>query len=128
MNTGELVKKFIGLRDYVDARTKAFEAEIKPYKDGMAAIEAACAQQLIDLDADNIKTEHGTVYRSKTLAVKMVDRETFMQFVADDFGERSAFLTSAVTKDVVKDWIEQNNALPPGLDVTTLIKTNFRRS
>ena len=82
MNTGELVKKFIGLRDYVDARTKAFEAEIKPYKDGMAAIEAACAQQLIDLDADNIKTEHGTVYRSKTLAVKMVDRETFMQFVA----------------------------------------------
>lgn len=127
MNTGELIQRYIQLRDYVEAKTKALEAELKPYKDGMASIEGAVSQQIIDLGGESIKTEHGTAYRTTVMAVKVADREAFMQFVADDFGERSSFLTSAVTKETVRDWMEQNNAVPPGLNVTNVHKTNFRR-
>lgn len=128
MNTGEMIQQFIKLRDHVAAKTAEFEASLKPYKDGMAAIENAVSTQIIELGGESIKTEFGTAYRTTVMAVKMADRETFMKFVADDWDARNAFLTSAVTKEEVKEWVEQNNALPPGLDVTYIHKTNFRRS
>ena len=128
MNTGEMIQQFIKLRDYVELKTKEFEETMKPYKAGMAAIENAVSQQIIDLGGESIKTEFGTAYRTTVMAVKMADRQAFMEFVTQDWGEREAFLTSAVTKDVVKDWIEQNNSKPPGLDIAYIHKTNFRRS
>lgn len=128
MNTGEMIQQFIKLRDYVEAQTKAFEETMKPYKAGMAAIENAVSAQLIADGGESIRTEHGTAYRTTVMAVKMADRQAFMEFVTQDWGEREAFLTSAVTKDVVKDWIEQNNSKPPGLDIAYIHKTNFRRA
>lgn len=128
MNTGEMIQQFIKLRDYVEAQTKAFEETMKPYKAGMAAIEAAVSQQIIELGGESIKTEHGTAYRTTVMSAKVVDRETFFQFIVDDWGERSAFLTSAISKDALKDYIEQNNSKPPGIDIATIHKTNFRRS
>lgn len=127
-NTGEMIQQYIRLRDHVGLKTKEFEETLKPYKAGMAAIEAAVSQQIIELGGESIKTEFGTAYRSTTLAVKMADRQAFMEFVTQDWGEREAFLTSAVTKDVVKDWIEQNNSKPPGLDISYVHRTNFRRA
>lgn len=126
--TGEMIKRFIELRDHVERKTKEFEASIKPYKDGMAALENKVSAQIIDMGGESIKTEFGTAYRTTVMAVKMADRQAFMEFVTQDWGEREAFLTSAVTKDVVKDWIEQNNSKPPGLDIAYIHKTNFRRS
>jgi hypothetical protein len=128
MNTGEMIQQYIKLRDYVEAQTKAFEETMKPYRAGMATIENAVSAQIIELGGESIKTEFGTAYRSTTLAVKMADRQAFMEFVTQDWGEREAFLTSAVTKDVVKDWLEQNNSKPPGLDISYIHKTNFRRA
>lgn len=127
MNTGELIKKFIELRDFKEARTKQFEADLKPYTDAMAAIENAVSAQIIEMGGESIKTEHGTAYRTTVMAVKMADRETFMRFVGADFTERQKFLTSAVTKDEVKEYIELNKAKPPGLDIAEIHKTNFRR-
>lgn len=128
INTGEMIQQYIKLRDHVELKTKELEATLKPYREGMAAIENAVSQQIIDLGGESIKTEYGTAYRSTVMAVKMADRQAFMEFVTQDWGEREAFLTSAVTKDVVKDWIEQNNSKPPGLDITYVHKTNFRRA
>ena len=128
MNTGELIQQFIKLRDCVEAKTRAFEESIKPYKDGMTAIENAVSQQIIELGGESIKTEFGTAYRTTLMAVKMADRETFMRFVGDDFEHRSAFLTAAVAKEQVKEYMEENKALPPGLDVAYIHRTNFRRS
>lgn len=128
MNTGEMIQQYIKLRDYVEAQTKAFEETMKPYKDGMASIEAAVSQQIIELGGESIKTEFGTAYRTTVMAVKMADRQAFMEFVTQDWGEREVFLTSAVTKEAVKDWLEQNNSKPPGLDVNWIHKTNFRRA
>ena len=133
MNTGEpttaeMIQQYIKLRDYLELKTKEFEATMKPYRDGMATLEGKVSQQIIDLGGESIKTEFGTAYRTTVMAVKVVDRETFFQFIADDWGERSAFLTSAISKDAYKDYIEQNNSKPPGTDVAFIHKTNFRRS
>jgi hypothetical protein len=126
MNTGDMIKRYIELRDYKEARTKAFEEEMKPYTAAMATIEGAVSQQITDLGGESIKTEHGTAYHSEIMSVKVASREEFMRFVMED--QREEFLTSAVSKEAVRDWIEKYQALPPGVDVTKILKTNFRRS
>lgn len=126
MNTGELIKRYIEMRDYIEKRTAAFDAELAPYKKGMQAIEGAVHQQILDLGGESIKTENGTAYLSETLSVKVASREEFMRFVFED--QREEFLTAAVSKEAVKEWIDKYEAPPPGINITKIIKTNFRRS
>jgi hypothetical protein len=126
MNTGELIRRYIELRDHVEKRTKDLETELDPYKRGMQAIEGAVSQQIIDLGGESIKTEHGTAYRTTVMTAKVADREAFMNFVFED--QRDEFLTAAVSKEAVKEWLEKYQAKPPGIDVTYIHKTNFRRS
>lgn len=129
MNTGAAVKKYIELRDYLERRGKEYEVEIAPYRAAMETIENAIAAEFVALgDVQNIKTEYGTAMRVKWTAVKMADRPTFMGFIADDFWKRSSFLTSAVTKTEVQDWIESHGAPPPGLDFSQGYKINIRRA
>ena len=132
MNTGELIAKYINLRDYVSAQEKENEARLQPYKDGMKAIENHCADLLNQMEPSgegkaNIALPEGTVFRKKEMAVKVADRETFFKFIADDFWARCSFLTGAVTKTEVADYIAANGALPPGIDVTYFLKTQFRK-
>ncbi len=126
MNTGELIQRYIAMRDYVEKRTAAFEEELQPYKKGMQAIEGAVHQQILDLGGESIKTEFGTAYLSETMSVKVASREEFMRFVFED--QREEFLTAAVSKEAVKDWINKYEVPPPGINITKIQKTNFRRS
>lgn len=132
MNTGDMIAKYIAIRDYVAARTKEHEAELEPYVSGMKAIENHCAELLNQMEPSgegkaNIALPEGTVFRKREMAVKVANRETFFKFIADDFWARCSFLTGAVTKTEVADYIAANNALPPGLDVTYFLKTQFRK-
>ena len=128
MDTGELIQKYIALRDHVEAQTRVFEESLKPYKDGMKTIEDRVTADILACGGESIKTKHGTAYRTQVMAVKMADREAFMDFVQEDWVNRNGFLTSAVTKEMVKEYLEEHNAKPPGLDIAFVNKTNFRRS
>lgn len=128
MNTGECIKKYVELRDYVKVQNDAHQERMKPYVDGMKAIENALLAEFNALgDVQNIKTEHGTAFKKKWTSVKVADRPTFLGFIYDDFWERSRFLTSAVTKTEVQDFMETHNAVPPGLDVSQGFDINIRR-
>ena len=127
MNPAELIKKYIELRDWLEADTAAVDARQKPYKDGMVAIEGMVQQELIKDGADNIKTPFGTAYRTTHMSVKMADRGTFEQFVSS-LPEPFSYFTNAVSKEKIKEYIEANGAAPPGIDITTIAKVNFRRS
>ena len=128
MTTGDLIKRFIELRDYKEAATRAFEETMKPYTEAMKTIEDRVTADILACGGESIKTEHGTAYRTQVMAVKMADREAFMDFVNEDWVNRNGFLTSAVTKEMVKEYLEEHNQKPPGLDVAYVLKTNFRRA
>lgn len=124
--TADLIGQYIKLRSTVEAKTKEFEASLAPYKSAMVAIEGAVTNQINELDGQSIKTEQGTAYRSTTLAVKVADRELFMDFVFD--GRLESFLTNHVGKEAVSEYIEKHQCPPPGVDVTYVHKVNFRKA
>lgn len=131
MNANELIAQYIKLRDHIETRSKEHAVELAPYQAGLKAIEDAGAAMLLAQGGDegkaNIVTPAGTMYRKRWTSIKCADRPAFMSFVGADFNYRQQFLTSAVTKSEVEDFIEREHHAPPGLDITRGYNTLFNR-
>lgn len=131
MNAADLIARYIQLRDHIEARSKVHTEELAPYREALATIENAGAAMLITQGGEegkaNIVTPAGTMYRKRWTSIKMADRPAFFSFVTADWTARQSFLTSAVTKSEVEEFIEREKAIPPGLDIARGYSTLFNR-
>ena len=131
MNAAELIGRYIALRDYVAKRAAEHAEELKPYPEAMNAIDAAGSAMLLEQGGEegkaNIATLAGTMFRKRWTAMKVADRPMFFDFVAADWTARERFLTSAVAKKEVEEWIEVEKAVPPGLDISRGYSTLFNK-
>ena len=127
MTPAEMIGEYIRCRDWLEADDAKHAERQAPVKERMQILEGAVTEALLAAGGESLKTEQGTAYRSTVLAVRCASREDFMDFVFD--GRREGFLTSAVAKDAVKEYMQMHEGqIPPGIDVTYIHKTNFRRS
>jgi hypothetical protein len=131
MNADQLIARYIQLRDFVEKRSKEHAEELAPYNAALKAIENAGSALLIEQGGDagkaNIVTPSGTMYRKKWVSLTMADRAAWMDFVIADWDAREKFLTSAVTKSEIEEWIEVEKAVPPGLNRKTGYDVYFNR-
>lgn len=141
MTISDLIVKALELKDFVSAEEKEVDARLKPYKDGIVAIEQEILRQLQEQGVQNFKTEFGTAYQASQLSVKVDNPGDFRQFVVggDIFNEFGDFVETAAPhwefadlrclKEPVKDWLDQNHGVtPPGVRVEQFVKCNIRRS
>jgi hypothetical protein len=131
MNATDLIAQYIKLRDHVAKRSAEHAEELAPYIAAMKTIEDAGSAMLIAQGGEegkaNIATPAGTIFRKRWTQIKMADRPTFFSFVRDQWDTRQSFLTSAVTKSEVEDFIEREKAIPPGLDIARGYSTLFNK-
>ena len=123
----QLVEKYLALKAKVASMSEAFDAQVKPYKDGMATIENALLALLNERGADNTKTENGTAYKSTLLNVKVVDQAAFLTFCLEQGGSME-MLNIGALKEPVKEWIEETGNPPPGVETSQFTRVNVRRS
>jgi hypothetical protein len=125
----QLVEKYLAFKAHVAAETEKFDAQIKPYKDGMATIENEFLRRLDERGADNTKTDAGTAYKSTIHNFKVVDRDAFLKFCTTywDNGGSDMLNVSAV-KDPVKEFMNGNAMPPPGIEPSSFIRVNIRRT
>ena len=124
----DCIGQYIKLRNFIAARQEAFDAEMQPYHDAMKALEAWGMGILNQLAGDDdekasLATPQGTLYRKKLLSVKVTDREEWMDFIFD--GRREGFLTTAVSKEAVVEYMETYRSTPPGIETSWIRKTLF---
>lgn len=125
--TADVIAKYIALRDFIEDQKKKFDEFLAPHRGAMKSIEAFVTNQLNEQGVESFKTEHGTAYRNTLMRASVASREDFMDFVFD--GRREGFITSAVPKEAVQEFIDANNSTPPpGIKVEYIHKTNFRRN
>jgi hypothetical protein len=131
MNATDLIAQYIKLRDFVAKRSAEHSEELAPYAAAMKAIENAGAEMLITQGGDegkaNIATPAGTMFRKRWTSIKVVSRPDWMQFITEDWAERQKFLTAAVAKTEVEEWIETNKAKPPGIDIDRGYNIQFNK-
>lgn len=126
INDADLVRKYVELRDRKKQVEERLKEELAPLSNAMDTIEAALLQRMNESGAESIKTEHGTAYKSKFMATRVADREALMAFVRAK--EAFHLLSAAVSKDAVRDYMEQSGGNPPpGVDVSFTTNVNFRR-
>ena len=127
MTHAEMIKKYLEIKDYIEREQKAFDEKTEPYTKAMSTIANHLLEVLNTQGGQSIKTDFGTAYKATSMAAKVVDREEFYNFVFDHRAHN--YLTAAVSKDAVKEFMEINNGLlPPGIEISNFTKVNIRRS
>ena len=129
-SAGQLVEQALKLDDLLEAKTKEFEAGIKPIKDAVATIKNKLLEMLNAEDCQNFNTDFGTCYKSTIMNVKVADRDAFVENCTQNWREYgNEMLLANAKKESVKAFMEANEGkLPPGLEISHFVKVNIRRS
>lgn len=119
------IEVFIKIRDEITARKKAFDESIADLKEQQTSLEVYLKAHLNETGADSIKTKAGTAFKTTKEKVSVADWPDFFAFVKDE--ERWEFLKHDVVKSAVKDYLEENDDLPPGVGYSTSVEVQVRR-
>lgn len=125
MTPAAIIQKYISLRDWLEADSKANEARQKPYTDAMTVLEGAMQAHLNANNLENVKSEFGTAFKKTSTRVRVADRNAFNEFVAQQ-GSLDWF-TNAVSKEKIVEYVKENNCAPSGVDVTYVTDVQFNR-
>jgi hypothetical protein len=126
-NLGKLTEIYIKIRDKRSANKKVFEAEDQDLEDQMKVL----AQEMLDvckeMNADSIRTPHGTIIRSVKSRYWTNDWDSMYGFIE----ETGAFglLEKRLHQTNMKDFLAENPDLyPKGLSVENEFTVVVRRS
>ena len=126
INVGELVDKYIKLRDSLAEDKKQFEANIARKKELMDRVEAKILEIFNETGVESCRTEGGTAYRSTRVSVTTADPYEFREFVQAN--EAWDLLEIRPAKKAVESYAESKGALPPGVNMSRQYTINIRRS
>ena len=119
------VDQYVRLRDLIKTKEDEHKAVLKPYKEMLEKLNSVLLDHLNTINGESVRTDTGTVYRTEKKAASLADPDAFMRYVigseAWDLLDRKANVTA------VADFIEENNAPPPGVNYSTTFVVGVRR-
>ena len=121
----EAVDKYIKLRDKKAELAKIHAAQMKPYRDALEQIENWLLAVLNNQDAESIRTDTGTCYKTIRTQAKVTDWATALDFIRDN--DLFHMLEKRVSKSAIEEFVEAQGKPPPGVDITQEIRINVRR-
>ena len=120
-----LIDKYLEIKAYVERRESELSDQLKPAREGMELIKNTILARLNARGAENTKTYAGTAYKSKILSIKVIGRQEFLDFCTS--GNADMLQVGAVT-DEVKTYMAEYGTVPAGLETSTTIRINIRKS
>jgi hypothetical protein len=117
VNTEELVEAFIAIRNQRERLLQEYEAADKALKAESIQIETALLNICNSVNADSIKTSHGTVMRKLNERFFCQDWDNFYKFVLDN--EAVQLLERRIHQGNFKEFMKdhEGDGLPPGVNV-----------
>ena len=119
------VDQYVRLRDLIKEKEEAHKAEIKPYKEMLDKLNAVLLDHLNTINGESVRTDTGTVYRTEKKSAGLADPDAFMRYVIGN--EAWDLLDRKANSTAVADFIEDNQAPPPGVNFTTTYVVGVRR-
>ena len=117
VNTEELVAAYINLRNTREKLLMQYETEDEKLKAEMALVEKSLLNICNSVNADSIKTTHGTVMRKLNERFFCQDWDNFYKFVLDN--EAVQLLERRIHQSNFKEFMKdhEGDGLPPGVNV-----------
>jgi hypothetical protein len=130
-NPHDLIVEHFKLEDWLEAESKRFAEHIKPVKARMEAIKQTLLAMAIEQKVDGFPTEAGTAYKSTIMNPSIESRETYLDFVLDNWEAcgNEMLQLRAPNVDSVRNYMQDHDGdLPPGVKTANLVRMNIRRS
>jgi len=127
IDLGKLTTIYIKIRDKRAENKRMFEAEDNDLKEQMEVLEAQMLDVCKEMNADSIRTPHGTIIRSVKSRYWTNDWDSMYDFIEKEgaFG----LLEKRLHQTNMKDFLAENpDLLPAGLNVESSYSVVVRRS
>lgn len=127
-DTDELVEAYLSIRSERDRLQREYEIADTKLKEDMAKLEAVMLEMCNAVNADSIKTKHGTVMRKLNERFFCQDWDNFYKFVLDN--EAVQLLERRIHQGNFKEFLREheNDGLPPGVNVMREFGVSVRKA
>ena len=128
MNTEELVEAYINLRNAREKLLTQYEAEDKKLQEEMTLLEKSLLEICNTVNADSIKTAHGTVMRKLNERFFCQDWDNFYKYVLDN--EAVQLLERRIHQSNFREHLKEieGDGLPPGVNVMREYGVSVRKA
>lgn len=127
VSVADLVEKYIKLRDRRDERKRAFTEADKADEAIQETIEGLLLKFMQTTGQDSAKTPAGTAYTSTQVSATIADKLLFREFVQNNDAWELADVRAS-KKAIEQYQADHGGQLPPGVNYTSRIVVNVRRS
>jgi len=126
MSIGELVGKYIAVRDKMNALKKDHKAQIAPYTKALETLENEFKKSMDSSGVENLKTSEGVAFLASQSSVTASDKISFLAYVQEN--DAWHLLDIRPSKTAVQEFVQEFNAPPPGVNYTRRQVVNVRKS
>lgn len=122
----ELAKTYVRIRDKRAELKKVFESEDNTLSEQLQVIANEMLDRCKVMNADSIRTQHGTIIRSIKSRYWTNDWDSMHQFIREH--DAFALLEKRLHQSNMKEFLTENpDVLPPGLNVENEYTVVVRR-
>jgi hypothetical protein len=128
VNTEEIVEAYLAIRTQREKILREYEASDTLLKDDMKKLETALLSVCNEINADSIKTKHGTVMRKLSERFFCEDWDNFRKFVLDN--QALELFEKRIHQGNFKQFMAENESdgLPPGVSVMREFGVTVRKA
>lgn len=126
MNYETLVEKYVALRDRRDEIKKEMVKKTSEIEGLMDKVEALILKHLDETGVESIRTKAGTAFKTQRTSATVADWDTLLSYVLQT--ENFQFLEHRVSKKAVEEFKAANEDLPPGVNWSSEVVVQIRRS
>lgn len=119
------VQQFIMLRDAIKKMEEKHTEELKPLLELKDQVAGWLQTFMETAGANSVKTEFGTCHFNTRVSATLADPDAFMRFVRET--ENFDLLDRRANSTAVKEYVEANKALPPGVNLSSIKTVGVRR-
>lgn len=121
----DIIQKFVELRDQKEALQNSVKAQIQGIDEQLKTLTGYLMLKMQESGQDAVKTAYGTAFKKESDFVSVSNWDDTLAYIRAN-GAWS-MLNKAVNKTAVKEYIEQNEVPPPGINYTRIVEVQVRR-
>lgn len=121
----DVIKAYMTLRIQKEEVERIAKEQVLGFKANMERIEAYLLQRMEEDGVSSFKTPYGTAFATESEFASVADWMEVVEYVK----AQDAFhlLEKRVSKTAIRTWMNEGNALPPGVNWTVKRDVNIRK-
>ena len=125
LTAANLIGAYRAIRERKEGIVDKHKVELAPYNTQLGLLEAELLSRMATEETNSFSTDKGTAYKSVVASVRVADSGAFFDWLRETGNWQYAEIRAA--KKEVEAYVDENAALPPGLDINRAVKCGVRK-